>query len=93
MAYLVREPVCRTPETRPVIFSRRTRSRRTRPDQLHLVDPQDDPDRSGPVHVLGGDLEALWDYDPHEEERSDDYRLGDLAVTVSSFLVSTIDAS
>ena len=57
----------------------------------YWVDPPDDLDRSGPVHVLGGDLEALWDYDSDEEEWSDDYRLGDLAVTVSSFLVSTID--
>lgn len=50
-----------------------------------------DPDRSGPVQVLGGELEALWDYDQDEEEWSDDYRLGYLAVTVSNFLVSTID--
>ena len=57
----------------------------------YWVYPPGDLDRSGPVHVLGGDLEALWDYDPDEQEWSDDYRLGDLAVTVSSFLVSTID--
>jgi len=57
----------------------------------YWVDPPGDLDRSGPVRVLGGDLEALWDYDPDEEEWSDEYRLGDLAVTVSSFLVSTID--
>jgi len=48
----------------------------------YWVDPPDDLDRSGPVHVLGGDLEALWDYDHDEEEWSDDYRLGDLEVTV-----------
>src|SRR5690348_2931193 len=53
--------------------------------------PPSDLDRSGPVHVLGGELEALWDYDHDEEEWSDDYRLGELEVTVSSFLVSTID--
>ena len=41
--------------------------------------------------MLGGELQALWDYDHDEEEWSDDYRLGDLEVTVSSFLVSTID--
>ena len=57
----------------------------------YWFDPPDDLDRSGPVHLLGGDLEALWDYDSDEEEWSDEYRLGDLAVTVSSFLVSTID--
>ncbi len=53
--------------------------------------PPGDLDRSGPVHVLGGELEALWDYDQDEQEWSDDYRLGELRVTVSSFLVSTID--
>jgi hypothetical protein len=57
----------------------------------YWVDPPDDLDRSGPVHVLGGELQALWDYDPDEEEWSEDYRLGELGVTVSSFLVSTID--
>jgi hypothetical protein len=57
----------------------------------YWLDPPGDPERAGPVRVLGGDLEALWDYDPDEEEWSDDYRLGELAVTVSSFLVSTID--
>ena len=57
----------------------------------YWVDPPGDLDRSGPVRVLGGDLAALWDYDPDEQEWSDDYRLGGLAVTVSSFLVSTID--
>ena len=57
----------------------------------YWFDPPGDLDRSGPVHVLGGELEALWDYDQDEEEWSDDYRLGALEVTVSSFLVSTID--
>lgn len=57
----------------------------------YWFDPPGDLDRSGPVHVLGGELEALWDYDPDEEERSDDCRPGELGVTVSSFLVSTID--
>jgi hypothetical protein len=57
----------------------------------YWFDPPGDLDRSGPVRVLGGELKALWDYDPGEEEWSDEYRLGDLAVTVSSFLVSTID--
>lgn len=57
----------------------------------YWVDPPGDLDRSGPVHVLGGEMEALWDYDHNEQEWSDDYRLGNLEVTVSSFLVSTID--
>ena len=57
----------------------------------YWFDPPSDLDRAGPVHALGGELVALWDYDHDEEEWSDDYRLGELAVTVSSFLVSTID--
>ena len=28
----------------------------------YWFDPPGDLDRSGPVHVLGGELEALWDY-------------------------------
>lgn len=56
----------------------------------YWFDPPSDTDRSGPVRVLGGELEALWDYDQDDEEWSDDYRLGGLEVTVSSFLVSTI---
>src|SRR5262245_21441880 len=57
----------------------------------YWFDPPSDGDRSGPVHALGGALEALWDYDQGEEEWSDEYRLGELEVTVSSFLVGTID--
>ena len=34
-----------------------------------------DPDRTGPVNVLGGQLTALWDYDQDDEEWSEDYRL------------------
>jgi hypothetical protein len=30
----------------------------------YWADPPGDLDRSGPVRVLGGDLEALWEYDP-----------------------------
>jgi hypothetical protein len=36
----------------------------------YWVDPPGDLDRSGPVHVLGGELEALWDYDHDEQEWS-----------------------
>jgi hypothetical protein len=57
----------------------------------YWLDPPGDLDRSAPVRMLGGELEALWDYDDQDEEWSDDYRLGDLDVTVSSFLVATID--
>ena len=50
-----------------------------------------DSDRTGPVSALGGDLTALWDYDPDDEEWSEDYRLGELDVTVSNFLTDTIE--
>jgi uncharacterized protein DUF4037 len=36
-------------------------------------------------------LEALWAYDEADQEWSEDYRLGDLQVTVSNFLIASID--
>ena len=57
VAHLVREPVCRTPETRPVIFSRRRQSRRTCPDQLHLCGRHCLP-ATAPKHALGGYVRA-----------------------------------
>jgi hypothetical protein len=50
-----------------------------------------DLDRTAPVDALGGELKHLWDYDQDEEEWSEDYRLGELDVTVSNFLTGTID--
>jgi hypothetical protein len=50
-----------------------------------------DPDRAGPINALGGQLTALWDYDRDDEEWSEDYRLGELDVTVSNFLTDTIE--
>lgn len=50
-----------------------------------------DADRTAPVRALGGQLGALWDYDCDEEEWSEDYRLGDLDVTVSNFLVTAAE--
>jgi hypothetical protein len=50
-----------------------------------------DRDRIGPIEALGGSLTALWDYDAGEEEWSEDYRLGELDVTVSNFLTGTVD--
>ncbi len=50
-----------------------------------------DLDRTGPIYALGGELRALWDYDQDEEEWSEDYRLGELDVTVSNFLTATIE--
>jgi Domain of unknown function (DUF4037) len=50
-----------------------------------------DLDRTSPVHALGGELTALWDYDQDEQEWSEEYRLGELGVTVSNFLTGTIE--
>ena len=48
-------------------------------------------DRAGPVDALGGELTALWDYDHDDQEWSEEYRIGELGVTVSNFLAGTID--
>jgi hypothetical protein len=50
-----------------------------------------DMDRTSPIHALGGELTDLWDFDQDEEEWSEEYRLGELGVTVSNFLTGTID--
>ena len=50
-----------------------------------------DLDRTGPVDALGGELTALWDYDHDEQEWSEEYRIGELGVTVSNFLAGTIE--
>jgi hypothetical protein len=54
-------------------------------------DAPGDRDRTAPIEALGGSLTALWDYDADEQEWSEDYRLGELDVTVSNFLTSTVD--
>ncbi|HET7015224.1 MAG TPA: DUF4037 domain-containing protein [Streptosporangiaceae bacterium] len=51
----------------------------------------DDRDRIGPIGALGGELTDLWEYDQDDEEWSEDYRLGELDVTVSNFLTTTIE--
>jgi len=33
----------------------------------------------------------LWDYEPDDEEWSEDYRVGRLGITVSNFLVSSVE--
>jgi hypothetical protein len=53
--------------------------------------PPDDSDRIGPFRALGGELVAFWDYDPDDEEWSDDYRVGQLGITVSNFVTPTIE--
>lgn len=50
-----------------------------------------DLDRTGPIDALRGELTALWDYDQDDEEWSEDYRLGELGVTVSNFRAGTIE--
>ena len=53
--------------------------------------PPTDADRLRPVEAVGGSLAALWDLDEDDEEWSEDYRVGELDVTVSNFLVSSIE--
>lgn len=53
--------------------------------------PPSDADRLAPVRALGGELTALWDYDQDDQEWSDDYLVGELGVTVSNFLVSSVE--
>src|SRR5215469_12892719 len=48
-----------------------------------------DLDRTSPVAALGGELTDLWDFDQDDEEWSEEYRLGELGVTVSNFLTSS----
>jgi hypothetical protein len=50
-----------------------------------------DLDRTGPIDAIGGELTDLWNFDVGEEEWSEEYRLGELGVTVSNFLTGTID--
>jgi ADP-ribose pyrophosphatase YjhB (NUDIX family) len=52
--------------------------------------PPTDADRLRPVEAAGGSLLALWDFDEDDEEWSEDYRVGQLDVTVSNFLVSSV---
>lgn len=53
--------------------------------------PPTDADRLAPVEALGGELLALWDYDEDDQEWSEDYRLGELDITVSNFLVGSVE--
>ena len=53
--------------------------------------PPSDEERLAPVRALGGELADLWDYDPDDAEWSEDYLIGELGVTVSNFLVSTVE--
>jgi hypothetical protein len=53
--------------------------------------PPTDSDRLAPVRALGGELTALWGYDQDDEEWSEDYLIGELGVTVSNFLVGSVE--
>ena len=57
----------------------------------YWVRPPTDADRLRPVRAVDGSLLALWDYDEDDEEWSEDYRVGELDITVSNFLVSSIE--
>jgi hypothetical protein len=55
------------------------------------VRPPADADRLAPVRALDGELTVLWDYDQDEQEWSEDYLVGQLGITVSNFLVSSVE--
>lgn len=54
-------------------------------------DPPDERDRTAPIDALGGQVTALWDYDHDDQEWSEDYRIGELDVTVSNFPTAAIE--
>jgi hypothetical protein len=53
--------------------------------------PPGDADRTGPIGALGGEVTGLWEYNEDDHEWSEDYRLGDLGLTVSNFLAGTVE--
>ena len=57
----------------------------------YWASPPSNADRLGPVEAVGGELTALWDYDADDEEWSEDYRVAGLDITVSNFLVRSIE--
>jgi len=57
----------------------------------YWVRPPANADRLAPVRALDGELTTLWDYDQDEQEWSEDYLVGGLGVTVSNFLVSSVE--
>jgi len=57
----------------------------------YWVRPPTVTDHVAPVHALGGELPALWDYDEYEKEWSEEYRVGELDITVSNFLASAVE--
>jgi hypothetical protein len=57
----------------------------------YWIGPPTDTDRVAPVHALGAELTHWGEYDQDEEEWSEEYRVGELGVTVSNFLVGSIE--
>ena len=57
----------------------------------YWIRPPADADRLAPVRALGGELTVLWDYDRDDQEWSEDYLVGELGITVSNFLVSSVE--
>jgi hypothetical protein len=54
-------------------------------------EPPSDRDRLAPIEQLGGQVEAFFDYEADIEEWSEDYQLGRLHVTMSNFLIASMD--
>jgi hypothetical protein len=54
-------------------------------------EPPGNRDRRAPIELLGGQLEAFWEYDTGDEEWSEEYILGTLPVTISNFVVGTAE--
>lgn len=57
----------------------------------YWLESPNDRDRRDPIDRVGGVLEAFWDYDPSDQEWSENYRLGTLQVTVSNFTTGSIE--
>jgi hypothetical protein len=86
--------LCREPEPRRAGRSRLGRGGRRRPilrPGAGLLLGPTDADRLAPVRALDGELTALWDYDQDDEEWSEDYLVGELGITVSNFLVRSVE--
>ncbi|MGN6794518.1 MAG: hypothetical protein ACTHJW_19200 [Streptosporangiaceae bacterium] len=58
----------------------------------YWLEPPSDEDRRHPVEAVGGRMTGFWDYDADDAEWSEDYRLGDLGVTLSNFTVGTVES-
>lgn len=53
--------------------------------------PPSDDDRLAPIAGAGGRVTAWWEFDPDEEEWSEEYEVDRVPIGVSSFLVSSIE--